>query len=391
MARAALAVRKTKDEAGRPTERALARLWQNAHWLSDGILTQDGRRLRVVYPGRLSGRAGPDFRDSVIVTESGETLTGDVELHLQAPDWISHRHHIDPNYNGVVLHVVLHPQGRESSDQQSGGKAPVASLGPVADLLGRAEDTSEGRRSRLDDLRKTGLGELLDRIGDERFLAKSKGFALEIDASDPEEALYAAILEGLGYSSNRKPFRELASIVPFCRLASLAQEPGATRLLAIWATLVNASGLMDLVEPPDAARGLRAMLTYLPRTPRMAIGRWHLFRVRPSNHPVRRIAGAARLLDRYVESGLLNGVEEAVRRLEARALVERLMVPPLVGRGRAGEIVGNAVLPFVHAWAGLRREARLRARCLDLYHGLPMPPDNEITREMRRLLSPWVD
>ena len=34
------------------SERALYALWSNAGSLSDGLLTQDGRRFRVVYPGR---------------------------------------------------------------------------------------------------------------------------------------------------------------------------------------------------------------------------------------------------------------------------------------------------------------------------------------------------
>ena len=59
--------------------------------VADGLETEDGRRLRVVYPGRLSGLAGPDFRDTVLETEAGELITGDVELHVDAPDWYRHR------------------------------------------------------------------------------------------------------------------------------------------------------------------------------------------------------------------------------------------------------------------------------------------------------------
>ena len=36
------------------TERAMAALWQNAHVLSGGLVTEDGRRVRVAYPGRRS-------------------------------------------------------------------------------------------------------------------------------------------------------------------------------------------------------------------------------------------------------------------------------------------------------------------------------------------------
>ena len=45
-----------------------------------------------------------------------------------------------------------------------------------------------------------GLGEVLDRAGDERFLAKSQGFALELadGACDPDQVLYRALMDGAG-------------------------------------------------------------------------------------------------------------------------------------------------------------------------------------------------
>jgi hypothetical protein len=151
------------------------------------LYTQDGRRLRVVYPGRPSGVAGPDFRDSVISTETGELVTGDVELHVSAPDWYGHRHHVDPNYNGVVLHVVLFPKGTKTTRQQSRTHVPVASLMPHADELVAA---ASGPPPPVRFQGQGTLEQLLDRAGDERFLAKSVGFALQLKVEDPDEALY---------------------------------------------------------------------------------------------------------------------------------------------------------------------------------------------------------
>ena len=88
-------------------ERAMDVLWQRSHTLAEGLVTEEGARLRVLYPGTANHRAGPDFRGAVIATESGERILGDVELHISAPDWYSHGHQDDAGYNGVVLHVVL--------------------------------------------------------------------------------------------------------------------------------------------------------------------------------------------------------------------------------------------------------------------------------------------
>ena len=243
-------VRESRRSRSRPTERALASLWQNAHALSDGLQSQDGRRFWVVYPGRLSSRAGPDFRDSVIATETGELLTGDIELHVDASDWNSHRHHLDPNYNGVILHVALSPRAVESSPQQSRTRAPVVSLKPVMEELTSAKRPAVTVVDRLKGLGQKGLEGLLDHAGDQRFYARSRGFAMGLDSGDPDEALYGALMEGLGYASNRKPFRELSRIVPFESLRALRHEPGSTRLPALKATLARAAGLLYHVEPP---------------------------------------------------------------------------------------------------------------------------------------------
>ena len=96
----------------RPSERALAHLWKRADTLTEGLVTNDGRRFQVIYPGRPSSRAGPDFRDAIIATEDGGRLTGDVELHVRAPDWYAHGHDVDPGYNGVILPRRPLAQGR---------------------------------------------------------------------------------------------------------------------------------------------------------------------------------------------------------------------------------------------------------------------------------------
>ncbi len=368
-----------------PSERALAVLWQRAHALPEGLVTQDGRRLRVVYPGRPNHRAGPDFHDAIIADEAGELLHGDVELHVNAPDWYAHRHHRDPNYNGVILHVVLRPKGATETTQLSGTKAPVVALGqPVARrLAGRSSQPPLALR-----VWPTGdrdLGETLDRAGDERFAGRSQGFAMQLERADADEVLYGAILEALGYASNRAPFRELAKRVPFASLRWLRNEPRRTRAMAIKAALLGASGLLPKLQPAEEARQLARLCRSMPATGRMPPSSWKLFRVRPTNHPVRRVAGAALLVDRHIESGLAKGFED-LHHATPRGLIERLAARPLIGVGRAAEVAVSVVLPFLHAYASRGRAPETEAAALDLFRAFPPLADNEITREMKRVL-----
>ena len=206
----------------RPNERAVVRLWSNAHNLSEGLRAEDGSRFRVLYPGRPGGGAGPDFRDAVLQKESGETVRGDVEVHVEESGWRAHRHHVDPGYNGVVLHLVLHAAGRKATRQESGAGAPVVRLPEEA----RERDDGPLPEPFAALVGGEPLGEALDRAGDRRFMARSAGFRAELERADPDEAAYGAVMEALGYAANRRPFRELARLVPFGRTRVHAPRAG---------------------------------------------------------------------------------------------------------------------------------------------------------------------
>ena len=380
----------------RPSERALSVLWRRSPSLPDGLTTQDGRRLRVLYAGRPNPREGPDFLDARLAAGSGEVITGDVELHVRAPDWYGHGHHLDPNYNGVVLHIVLTPKGRDTR-QQSGLLAPVASIGPHVGELERSpqepEPPVEGTRGLDDDA----LAEALDAAGDARFAARTRGMRLELSRTPPDEVAHRAIMEGLGYASNRRPFRELGVRVPFAAASALRDEPPATRLAALRALLIGTAGFLGHEDVSHESGTLKRLYREMSRRTARAQGarrprpmrpsNWRTFRVRPSNHPVRRILGGSHLMDRYSATGLSRGLQEDVRALEGRRLRERLEARPFVGPGRAGDLAVNAVLPFVRAMAEEQGDRELAARCLETYRAFPGLAANDVTREMARLLG----
>ena len=162
------------------------------------------------------------------------------------------------------------------------------------------------------------------------------------------------------------------------RLRMLRGEPSVTRLLAIRAMLVSASGLMSSVSAEDAER-FRATLKGLPPVEKIGES-WKTFRVRPSNHPRRRIEGAAVLIDRTLDEGLVSALAGTVRQRSHLPLIRWLSVPPFIGEGRAREIAVNVALPYIHAWGGTARDRELRAASMEIFKKLPGLADNEITR-----------
>lgn len=352
---------------GQPlTESLLERVWQGASLRGDALLTSEGIRLRVVHPGRRAGGAGPDFHHAVIAT-AGERRCGDVELHVRSSAWRAHGHHHDPNYNGVILHVVFRDDARQPTLLENGTSVPVLPLEayltaatPTSALLHAAAEPCADAVTRLG---ATAVGEVLDRAGDARFRAKGRTFRSELAADDADQVLYHGLLRALGYSANTEPFGELARRVPMQTLERIAAATRSTE---------------------RAAAFHRALSTEACRL------RWRHCGCRPPNLPPQRIAAAARLLATHLEDGslaqpLLGLVSRADVATGHRGLVNALRVAAGdhdggIGRGRASEMVVNVLLPFCYAVGGAR--SRLHRRALALYRAFPHLDDNHVSREM---------
>lgn len=49
--------------------------------------------------------AGPDFFNGTVII-NGIKWVGNIEMHVKSSDWYLHKHHLDPAYQNVILHVV---------------------------------------------------------------------------------------------------------------------------------------------------------------------------------------------------------------------------------------------------------------------------------------------
>jgi len=381
-------------------ERLLANLWLRRAAQQASFRSQDGLRVRVLYPGRPGHTAGPDFRDALLEVEGVGLVQGDVEIHLRQRDWKSHGHGGDPRYNGVVLHAALEVQSA-TTRLQSGQSAPVISL---ASLMEEEDpDTGDQGGPLWEILSGHGypkpgsaveMGVLLDRAGDERFAGKSRVFQSFLAEQDPDQTLYEGLMEGLGYRQNQHAFLLLAQRAGYGALHRAAiRLPAEERAPAIEHWLVTLSGLFS----PEHGKP-----ETLPRAgfgPPLSAQVWHCFRVRPANHPLRRIAGAARLVARFLHPELVEELRQVAASGKPALLTAALAVasgpaagPALVGIGRARDLAVNVVLPCLHGLAEMGEDARRAESYLELYHRFGKLQDNELTREMTgQLVDPrWA-
>ena len=88
------------------TEKLVTAAWQSLLTTGCKLQTEYGQSLQVIYPGKTSDIPGSDFQDAVIKVDR-HTSQGNIEVHVNSSDWHNHGHHLNPAYNGVVLHVAL--------------------------------------------------------------------------------------------------------------------------------------------------------------------------------------------------------------------------------------------------------------------------------------------
>lgn len=411
------------------TEKQLAQLWERRAARSAALHTDRGARVRVLYPGRPGVTAGPDFRDAALLVEGVGLVQGDVEVHLRQRDWNAHGHQHDPNYNGVALHVALATDSA-TAVTSSGVIPPVAALDGLVAAAANDDDgvcgpdgtdadagVDPATQQRLwallaaqDYRRPTSPDEmaaLLNRAGDARFLWRSRLLSKWLAAQTGEQTLWESIGQALGYRHNQHAMQELAGRAPIAVLADAARriDDPAERAAALTDWLLRWAGFAPDQSPaaspsqsPTPSIDQSVGMRHHPpggMGPALDAGAWRLFRVRPSNHPRRRVMAAAALANRYCESGLSVGIYRAALTGKPAALTAALAIPDapdgktaLIGTGRARDIAVNAALPYLHAWRLSAGDAAGAQAMLRLYREYGPLPDNEIIRQTARALCP---
>jgi len=421
------------------SEADLVCLWEGQRFPAAALVSREGLALQVVYRGRPAGGPGPDFRDAVIAAE-GQEWWGDVELHVAASAFRQHGHHRDPAYDNLVLHVVFFDDDSSETRLACGRSVPTLALGPwvarraqeLRQWLAQPARWQEPCRTALARLGAAAVAAALEEAGDVRFREKTDAFAAAIAREEDEEVLYRGILEGLGYSRNRDPFRRLAEALPWQGLRRfLAAQRPEGRLLAAEAALLGTAGFLpgeETAEPYLAAlqerwrtqsvghetrdtRHETRDTRHETRDTKGPVSRaspflpWELAG-RPENHPARRLAGAAHLLVRYVDGGLRPGLLAAIRAGPAdlaRALQAQAdgfwfnhydlaggparLPAGLIGPGRAGELAVNIVLPFALAWAEGRGDAPLAEAAVAVYRRYPRTSAYGVLRPLSATLG----
>jgi hypothetical protein len=311
-------------------EAALAARW--ATGIARPVRLEDGRALRVVFPGVPGGSSGPDFTGAIL-DAGGDLLRGDVEVHLRASGWREHGHLTDPAYGGVVLHVVGENDTGALTTLHASGRAIAVLVLRAA--RGQAAFPPPFTPPCALESRRLPAADILRRIGERRLRMKAARIAPLVEDAGPGQALYTLLLETLGGAANRAAFASLARTLPL-------------------APLIEAAGERAEVDRPLA---LAALLK--GEAARLALRRAGL---RPMAQPGARLEAFARLAARLWPAGADASWPETLHGQD-KTLVRALRVPG-IGRESAIELAVNAVLPVAFAsgqWPDEEASAILRS------------------------------
>lgn len=352
-------------------ERAMPELELQARWFAGefgrDFVTTAGQRVRVVQFGVWNREAGPDFSEAAISIDDAPAIRGALEIDPDVRDWERHGHGSDPNYDAVILHVFLtRPAGDCFSRTSAHRNVPQVQL----DLSRLDNDppnpsplAKPGRcTAPLQNLPPERIDDLLKCAAQFRLRKKGSQLTRLIELHGRDEALYQALATTLGYKSNKLPFTLLAQRLPLAHLRGNA-EP----------LLFGVAGFLDAPDLRAFDAGTRGYVRTLwdawwpvraqHERLRFDKKRWRFSGLRPANHPQRRVAALAKLVENWkAVRPILNSCEvHAIRRFFATiesdywdfhytltsARSARRMA--LIGESRVSDMLANVFFPLAES------------------------------------------
>lgn len=263
------------------SENVLQLIWKKRLFSTGKLRLTDGRSVQILQSGQLNDSDGPDFLAGKIIIEEVE-LYGAIEIHRRAKEWYAHQHHLDANYNNVVLHVVAEPNPPRLVRNKDGHTIATLNLLPYLPEDLRLFLTEIGSKAQLPCTRT------LSFISHEAFMMqlekaqlaylgkKSDDFLAFFHPSLPpsiawKEALVLSVFDGLGISKNRAPMIEVGRHV-------LKQYNNNAD--------ISIAGIIEWAQSKDS--GLA----------------WKQKGVRPGDRPSKRIAEGIRMADQIRKHSL---------------------------------------------------------------------------------------
>lgn len=363
-------------------------VWKHRLWRSEDMVTNTGKKVRVVDPGLLNTDAGPDFFNAKIEID-GHMWVGNVEMHYRATDWKRHHHDSDKAYDSVILHVVAKDDAPVR--RTNGELIPqlVLEVSPqfnadYASLVGATIEVPCA--TKIKQVPHLTIVEWMEGLAFERLHGKVERIHQLLDSFNGswEDVCYVTLARNFGFGINNDAFERLARRTPLRLLGKHSDS-----VLQIEALLFGQAGMLDAQKPGMDSYYNQLCTEYaflsnkFQLTP-MEKESWKLFRIRPQNFPYRRIA----MLAQFIEGGfrMMNRILEAEGEKEMRALFEVELsgywtkhytfgkpnerATATLSRSSIDIILINTVAPLLYAYGELTGDYEMTDKAIKLLEDL---------------------
>ena len=376
-------------------EQLLHYVWKHKLFPLKPLLTAEGESIEIIDPGQANYNAGPDFFNAKIKI-GGVVWVGNIEIHQQSSEWERHGHHLDSNYDSVILHVASEI---DASVRRSDGETiPQLELHCPGYLSDNYRQLIEADRypacyRLIPALPKLLLHSWLSRLQTERFEQKTDKIMqlLGRHRKDWEHVFFIILARNFGFGTNSDAFEFWAETIPL-----QAVNKHRDSLFQIEAFFFGQAGLLQEVPADEYTDRLMKEYTYLSHKFGLkpsANSRWKLLRMRPDNFPHVRIAQLASFY--YRSQGLLSALMEAQSLKSLRDILrcgtsEYWLThyvfgeaspphPKTLSNQTIDLLVINTVIPFLYAYGKYKTDNILIQRANGLLEEM-RPENNFIVR-----------
>ncbi len=273
-------------------------IWKYQLFNKQNLRTVDGKSIEIIQPGFSHANAGPDFISAKIKID-GMLWAGNVELHVKSSEWYLHKHHIDPAYNNVILHVV-YVDDADICTTANNLNLHTLELGLLIDEKTRRayEQLSNSLQelpcklwwNRID---KPIVEAWLIRMCIERLMRKCENLKHRLHQLNEhwDQLFFELVARQLGFHVNSDPMEMLAKSIKIEWVQKLSDQD-----ISIDALFFGQAGMLQKKFSDEYPNRLKKEYEFLQKkfnlSP-MDLSLWKFLRLRPNNFPSVRIAQLA--------------------------------------------------------------------------------------------------
>lgn len=383
-------------------------IWKNKLLEKQFYRTSSGEQIELIYPGTQNFDSGPDFFNAR-VRIGNITWAGNVEIHYNASDWISHGHTSDNAYKSVILHVVYNDDSDKYRALQNIETLEIKDKFKPS-LYNKYKNLNpndfwipcEANAERIN-FHKSHITRYIHHLFKERLDYKVNQVSqpLKNHLSSMEQTFYQSLLIAFGFKTNALPFELLARSLP-CHIVNNHKND----LLSIEALLFGQAGFLNdkllsgypkkLSERYNALKtvyGIQSLDKHI----------WKFLRMRPGNFPTMRLASLSALL--YKKGALFELVIacddlKSLKDLFNVSLSKYWMVhfhfgkiskrkAKGLGEASIDSILINSVLPFLIVYGQQTQDYQIIEKAMSFFDQIK-PENNTVTKKWKSLNMPLL-